>query len=131
MADSVRADKWLWATRFFKTRSAAATACEGGKIKRLGHPVKPATALHVGDRLEVPFYEGPGTRSIAILGLLEQRVGAPQAQACYEETTSTEILEANRLHLQEKRERLLREGDQGRPTKRNRREIDRHFGFFE
>jgi len=131
MPDSVRADKWLWAVRFFKTRSAATTACEGGKIKRLGHPVKPATALHVGDLLEVPFFEGPGTRSITIVGLLDQRVGAHQAQACFQETTLLEVLEANRLHLQEKRERLLRDGDQGRPTKRNRREIDHHFGFFE
>jgi ribosome-associated heat shock protein Hsp15 len=131
MPDSVRADKWLWATRFFKTRTAAAATCEGGKIKRLGHPLKPASALHLGDRLEIPFPEGPGIRSITLTGLLDQRAAAPQAQACYVETTTPEILTANLLHLQEKRTRLLQEGDQGRPTKRNRREIDRHFGFFE
>jgi len=131
MSALVRADKWLWATRFFKTRTLAADACEAGRIKRGGHPVKPATSLHPGDLLEVPFYEGPGTRLIRVSSVIDKRVGAPQAQACYVDLTTPEVLEANRVAMQEKRDREHREGDQGRPTKRDRREIERFRGFFE
>lgn len=130
MSANVRADKWLWATRFFKTRSAAGESCESGRVKRAGHLVKPATSLHVGDVLELPFYEGPGTRTIRILGLIDQRVGAPQAQACYTELTAPETIEANRVAVQEKRERRA-EGELGRPTKRDRREMDRFKDLFE
>lgn len=130
MAGSVRADKWLWATRFFKTRGAAAAACESGRVKRAGHLVKPATGLHEGDLLEIPFFEGPGTRSIKVAGLIDQRVGAPQAQVCYLELTSAEEIGANCLAVEEKRERRA-QGEVGRPTKRDRRQIDRLRGFFE
>lgn len=129
MGETVRADKWLWATRFFKTRGLAAESCEGGRVKRAGHPLRPASSLHPGDRLDVPFHDGPGTRTIRVIALIERRVGAPQAQACYEELTPPEVLEANRAFLSEKKDR--REGDQGRPTKRERRELDRIRGFSE
>ncbi|MFD0893551.1 RNA-binding S4 domain-containing protein [Luteolibacter ambystomatis] len=131
MSENVRADKWLWATRFFKTRSAAAKACEGGKIKRAGHPVKPATPLHPGDVLEVPFHDGPGIRTITVTGLIDQRVGAPQAQACYMESTPPEVIAANKEFLKEKHERRLEGGMLGRPTKKDRRDIQKFRGFFE
>jgi ribosome-associated heat shock protein Hsp15 len=121
----------LWATRFFKTRAAAGDACEGGRIKRLGHPLKPASAIHVGDTLEVPFHDGPGTRTVRVVGLPARRGGAPEAQACYLDLTAPEVVEANRVALREKRERMQRDGDQGRPTKRDRREIERFRGFFD
>lgn len=126
MSDSLRADKWLWATRFFKTRSLAVKACAAGKVKRSGLPVKAATELRPGDLLEIPFPEGPGHRSIRVIGCIEKRLGAPEARACYEETTPPEMLEALKAWHQARRD-----AGPGRPTKRDRREQDRIRGFWE
>lgn len=126
MSDSIRADKWLWATRFFKTRGLAAELCEGGKITRNGHVVKPASPLQPGDLLEIPFVEGPGLRTIRVVAVLEKRVGAPEAQACYEDLTPPAIYTALKEWWEAKRE-----AGKGRPTKRNRREIDKIHGFWD
>lgn len=126
MLDSLRADKWLWATRFFKTRGLAVKACAAGKVKRAGHPIKAATELRPGDRLEIPFPEGPGHRVIQVVTCVEKRLGAPDARACYEETTPPETLDALKAWHQARRE-----VGPGRPTKRNRRELDRVRGFWE
>lgn len=115
----------MWATRFFKTRSLAAKTCELEKVTRAGHVVKPATGLRVGDLIEIPFPDGPGNRSIRVKGLIELRVGAPLAQACYEELTDPAIIEMNRQILQERRDAG------GRPTKKERRQIGRIRGFWE
>ena len=123
--ESARADKWLWATRFFKTRSLAAKTCSFGKIGRGGHPVKAASALHIGDVLEIPFPEGPGFRTIRVTGLITLRVRAPQAQACYEDLTEPAVYEALKLALKEKKDAG------GRPTKRDRREIGKIRGFWD
>lgn len=123
--ESARADKWLWATRFFKTRSQAAKSCELGKVKRAGFLVKPATGLRPEDVIEVPFHDGPGERTIRVKGLIEQRVGAPLAQACYEDLTTPEIYEMNQRALQERRDAG------GRPTKKERRQIGKIRGFWE
>lgn len=126
MLEFLRADKWLWATRFFKTRALAVKACASGKVKRAGHPIKAATELRPGDRLEIPFPEGPGYREIHVLACIEKRLGAPEARACYDETTPPETLEALKAwHM------ARREDGPGRPTKRNRRELDRIRGFWE
>ena len=85
MPESARTDKWLWAARFFKTRGQAGEMCAAGKVKRLGHCLKAASPLRPGDTLEIPFPEGPGTRTVTVTGLIEKRVGAPEARACYEE----------------------------------------------
>jgi ribosome-associated heat shock protein Hsp15 len=126
MSESVRADKWLWATRFFKTRGLAADACMTGKVKRKGHPMKPASPIQRGDLLEVPFVEGPGVRRISVIDVIEKRVGAPEAQACYQDLTKPEIYEALRLWQLAKQE-----ASKGRPTKRDRREIDKIHGFWD
>lgn len=126
MSESVRADKWLWATRFFKTRGLAAKACTDGKAKRNGHPLKPASPVHVGDMLEIPFPEGPGARSISVKAVISLRVGAPEAQACYEDLTSAKVFEDLKHWLAAKRESA-----KGRPTKRERREIDKIHGFLD
>lgn len=126
MTDSVRADKWLWATRFFKTRGLAADACATGKVKRGGHSLKASTSIHPGDLLEIPFPEGPGVRSISVKAVISLRVGAPQAQACYEELTTEEVFENLKQWLTAKREAA-----KGRPTKRDRREIDKIHGFWD
>ena len=126
MTDSVRADKWLWATRFFKTRSLAADACATGKVKRGGHPLKAATSIHPGDLLEIPFPEGPGVRSISVKAVISLRVAAPLAQACYDELTTEEVFENLKQWLTAKHEAA-----KGRPTKRDRREIDKIHGFWD
>ena len=126
MSDSIRADKWLWATRFFKTRALAADACACGKVRRRGLAVKAAAGIHVGDLLEVPFAEGPGFREISVKAVIGTRVGAPEAQACYEDLTRPEVHEKLRLWLAAKRE-----ASKGRPTKRDRREIDKIHGFWD
>ncbi len=125
MLDSVRTDKWLWATRFFKTRSLAAKAATGGRITRDGHTLKPATALQPGDVIEVPFAEGPGVRVIAIRTLIESRVSAPLAQACYEDRTDAAVYQAVREWIAQRRDAG------GRPSKRDRRQIGRIRGFFD
>jgi ribosome-associated heat shock protein Hsp15 len=126
MSDGARCDKWLWAVRFFKTRGLAAEMCAAGKVKRLGHLLKAASALHAGDVLEVPFPEGPGTRVVKVVALIEKRVGAPEARACYEEDTAEEVFEAQRAWHQARSE-----GARGRPTKKDRRQMNRIRGFFE
>lgn len=124
--DSVRIDKWLWATRLFKTRGLAGDACVSGSVKRSGHSLKPSTSVRPGDLLEVPFQEGPGVRIILVKAVIHLRVGAPQALTCYDERTTEETRENLRLWLAAKRAASI-----GRPTKRNRREIDRIHGFWD
>jgi ribosome-associated heat shock protein Hsp15 len=126
MSDGARCDKWLWAVRFFKTRGLAAEMCAVGKVKRLGHLLKAASTLHPGDVLEIPFPEGPGTRVVRVVSLIEKRVGAPEAKACYEESTAEEVFEAQRNWHQARSE-----GMRGRPTKKDRRQMNRIRGFFE
>ncbi len=126
MTDSVRADKWLWATRFFKTRGLAADACATGKVKRGAHPLKASSMIHPGDLLEIPFPEGPGVRTIFVKAVISLRVGAPEAQSCYEERTPEAVF----VHLKEW-QTAKREAAKGRPTKRDRREIDKIHGFWD
>ncbi|MBC8127333.1 MAG: RNA-binding S4 domain-containing protein [Gloeobacteraceae cyanobacterium ES-bin-144] len=126
MPESARTDKWLWAVRLCKTRGLAAEMCAAGKVKRTGHSLKAATTLHPGDVLVLPFPEGPGVRSIRVLSILQLRVGAPQARACYEDLTLPEIYETQRLwHA------ARNEGMKGRPTKKDRRDIDKIHGFWD
>ena len=127
--DSVRVDKWLWAVRLFKTRGLAAKACEGGRVKRGGQSLKPAAQVKVGEVIDLPFPTGPGTRTVKVLELIEKRVGAPRAAECCEELTSQETIDERIEQLRERKHR--REGDQGRPTKRDRRNLKKPGGFFQ
>ncbi len=126
MSNSVRADLWLWATRFFKTRGVAADICATGKLKRNGHPLKPSSPVQPGDLLEIPFMEGPGVRTVSVKVVITKRVGAPEAQACYQDLTKPEVYEALGLWQIAKQEAA-----KGRPTKRDRREIDKIHGFWD
>ena len=119
MSDSIRADKWLWATRFFKTRALAAEILGDGKVKRSGHVLKRSSSIQPGDVLEIPFVEGPGVRKILVKDVIAKRVGAPEAQACYEDRTKPEVFEALRDWQLAKQEAA-----KGRPTKKDRRAID-------
>ncbi len=119
MSESIRADKWLWATRFFKTRALAGEICGTGKVRRNGHVLKRASPVQAGDVLEIPFMEGPGVREIFVTGVIERRVGAAEAQACYEDRTKPDVYEAlKNWHI------AKQEAAKGRPTKKDRRAID-------
>jgi len=126
MPDTARTDKWLWAARFFKTRGIAAEICAAGKVKRLGLALKAASALHPGDLIEIPFPAGPGVRTVRIVALAEKRLGAPEARALFQESTAPEVFEAQKNWHQARAE-----GQRGRPSKKDRREIGRIRGFFE
>ena len=82
--DSVRLDIWLWAARFFKTRSLAKAAVEGGKVDVGGAAVKPARALRTGERVRIT--RGEERMEVVVYGLSDVRGGAPEAQALYRET---------------------------------------------
>jgi ribosome-associated heat shock protein Hsp15 len=127
--ESVRVDKWLWAVRLFKTRGIAAKACEGGRVKRAGKALKPAAQLRAGDVLDLPFPTGPGTRTVRVAELIEKRVGAPRAAECCEDLTSQQTIDERIELLRDRKHR--REGDQGRPTKRDRRNLGKPGGFFQ
>lgn len=127
--DTVRVDKWMWAVRLFKTRGLAAKACESGRVKSGERVLKASSELRGGEILEMPYPEGPGTRVVRVLSLIDKRVGAPEARAACEDITPAGVVEARRAWQEERKHRL--EGDQGRPTKKNRREIERRRGFFE
>jgi ribosome-associated heat shock protein Hsp15 len=121
-AEPVRIDKWLWAARFFKTRSAAQQAIEGGKVKLNGERTKPAKDLRPGDRLVIQIrgFEW----DVEVLQLSAQRGPAPVARTLYVETEESQ---AKRALEVEKRRRFNEPAStiQGRPTKRDRRVLDR------
>ena len=122
--DRMRLDKWLWAARFFKTRALAAEAADLDRVDVNGQPAKPARELHVGDTL-VLRQDGGVKRTLLLRALTTQRGPAPVAQALYEETAESL---AERQRAAEAR-RLAPEPaqtiEQGRPTKRDRRELER------
>jgi ribosome-associated heat shock protein Hsp15 len=123
--DHVRLDKWLWAARFFKTRTLAARTCEIGRIEANGQPVKASRDVRIGDSLQIKN-EG-GTFQIEVLGLSEMRGPAAVAQTLYRETE--ESREA-RMKLVEERKLMPRIEalHEGKPSKRDRRQIDRLRG---
>jgi ribosome-associated heat shock protein Hsp15 len=122
---TMRIDKWLWAARFFKTRSLASRACELGRIESNGQNVKPSRDVRVGDMLQVK--NDSGEFQIEILALSEVRGPAPVAQALYRETEASRAL---RLKLAEERKAMPRfeTATEGKPSKRDRREIARLRG---
>lgn len=121
----MRIDKWLWAARFFKTRSMGARACELGRIDYNGQTAKPAREVRVGDMLRVKT-EG-GEFHVEVLGLSEIRGPAAVAQALYRETEESK--EA-RARVAEDRRSMPRfdSAREGRPSKKDRRTINRFRG---
>ena len=118
----MRLDKWLWAARFFKTRSLAARACELGRIESNGQVAKPAREVRPGDRLHIKN-EG-GAFELDVLLLNEMRGPAPVAQTLYRETDASREL---RLKRAEERKTMppVEAARPGRPSKRERRQLDR------
>jgi ribosome-associated heat shock protein Hsp15 len=119
--NSVRIDKFLWAARFFKTRSLATDAVDGGKVKLNGERVKPAKGVKPGDRIVLPM--GWDEADIVVLALSDKRGSATLAQTLYRETPESIARRAERAEMR----RLTREPAQdikARPTKRDRRQLD-------
>ena len=119
--DKLRIDKWLWAARFYKTRSLATEEIDKGRVRINDLEVKPAKEVKAGDR--VALRQGPVTRTLVVRGISDKRGGAPQAQLLYEETEASvklreQLAEQQRLEPANSQEH-------GRPTKRDRRSIDK------
>lgn len=119
---SVRLDAWLWSVRLYKTRSAATTACRAGHVRVNGATAKPAAALTVGADLRVR--QQGFDRVLTVTGLVSKRVGAPMAQQCYDDRTPERPREIVP-------QVPMRDRGAGRPTKKDRREMDRLRQVFD
>ena len=119
---NLRIDKWLWAARFFKTRTLASDAVDTGKVKVGGERVKPARGLRIGDELFID--NGADTWEVAVLGLSDKRGAASVARLLYAETPASI---ARREQAQEERKLFREPGStiKGRPTKRDRRQLSK------
>ncbi len=117
----MRVDAWIWSVRLAKTRSAGAAACKGGHVRVNGERVKPAYGLHVGDEVRVR-QAGGRERIVVVKRLIRKRVGAPVAVECYVDNSPPPP----------PREAVapagIRDRGTGRPTKRDRREMERLRG---
>lgn len=114
--DTTRVDRWVWAIRLYKTRAEATDACRGGHVRVNGTTAKPATTVRVGDRVEVRVH---GTdRVVEVAEVIDKRVGAAIAAACFVDHTPP-VPELDRIRV------APRERGAGRPTKRDRRDLDR------
>ena len=113
--ESVRIDRWLWSVRVFKTRSQAATACRNGRVRMLGVPVKASKLLRVGDQLEVK--KGKSLIRVTASALIEKRIGPKQVSRFKEEY----ILEEEQVVRTAK---VVKSSAQGRPTKKQRRDME-------
>ena len=120
--DKLRVDKWLWAARFYKTRSLATEEVGKGRVEVNGAEVKPARELKAGDT--VTLRQGPVTRTVIVKGVSNMRGPAPVAQQLYEETA--ESLKARQQAAEQRRlsPEPAHSIEHGRPTKRGRRELD-------
>lgn len=114
----VRLDKWLWAARFFKTRSLAVAAIDSGKVHINGERAKPAKEVRLGMQVTV---RSPPKRTVVMRGLSDVRRGAPEAALLYEETP--ESVAQREQAAEQRRLAPQRESGEGRPTKRDRRQI--------
>lgn len=127
MSDKARIDQWLWATRIYKTRSQAAEACRGGKVQIDGEPVKPAHAVKPGER--VAAQKDGVLRELVVVAPLVKRVGAERVKEFLEDRTPPERLEQARVSFAQRA--LRREPGAGRPTKKERRDMERLFEMDE
>lgn len=118
----VRVDKWLWAARFFKTRSLAADAVDGGKVQVNGDRAKAAKQVRPGD--EVRLRIGPYEHTLEVTGTAERRGTAAEAARLYAETEASRAAR-EKLHWQLHAAAPAMEPEKGRPTKRDRRELER------
>ena len=123
MAEDVRVDKWLWAVRIYKTRSQATEACRKGHVSIGNLPVKPSRAVHIGEVVKVR--KSAVVRSFRILALAEKRMSAKLTAGYLEDVTPPEELEIQ--EMQKNMRWITRDRGTGRPTKKDRRELDDFF----
>jgi len=123
--ESVRLDKWLWAARFFKTRSLAAKAIQGGKIQVNGRRPKRSSGIAPGDRVRVR--KGQQEYRVIVKGLSERRGPASEAEKLYEETAES-VRARERLKLLKQAAPTFEFKDKGRPSKKERRQLRRLKG---
>ncbi|MFT4614440.1 MAG: ribosome-associated heat shock protein Hsp15 [Bacteroidia bacterium] len=126
--DKLRLDKWLWAARFFKTRSLAKAAIEGGKVQLDGQRVKVSKEIVAGDLLRIR--QGWDEKVIRIVSLSNQRRGAPEAQSLYEETQESVERRESEAQARKAAGGMIGRPAQ-RPTKKQRRQIHRFRDFPE
>jgi len=126
--EKVRLDKWLWAARFFRTRSLAKAAIEGGKVHLAGQRVKVSKEIVVGDLLQIR--QGWDEKVVRVLQLSDQRGGAPAAQLLYEETADS-IARREAQALARKAAGGMLDRPAHRPTKQQRRQLHRFKDFHE
>lgn len=119
----VRVDKWLWAARFYKTRSLAADAIGGGKVEVNGERVKQAKLVQLGDEIRLRL--GPFEHVVVVRGVSERRGPATVAATLYEETPASIAARAKHAEQLRMAPAAFVYEDKGRPTKRDRREIER------
>ena len=127
MENGVRIDKWLWAVRIYKTRSLATEECRKGHVSIGNIPVKPSRMVHVGEILKVR--KSPITRTFRVLQLAEKRMSASLTMAHFEDITLPEELEL--LDMQKNMRWITRDPGTGRPTKKERRDLDDFFDWHE
>ncbi|MBR3450579.1 MAG: RNA-binding S4 domain-containing protein [Bacteroidales bacterium] len=124
--DAVRIDKFLWAIRVYKTRTDATEACKGSKVTLNGSDVKPSREVKAGDRIGVR--KGPVSYTFKVLAPLEKRVGAKDVAAYAENLTPQS--ELDKLHAPVETFFIRRDRGAGRPTKKDRREMDSLYDSF-
>jgi ribosome-associated heat shock protein Hsp15 len=122
VSETVRVDKWLWAARFFKSRSLAAEAIAGGKVAVSGERVKPARDIKAGDEVQVRL--GPYQHVVKVIRVSDRRGPAAQAALLYEETAESRAAR-EKLGWQLKHAAPVIVPGEGRPTKRDRRTLQR------
>ena len=121
--ERLRIDKWLWAARFYKTRSLATEELVKGRIQANGQDAKPSREIKVGDTLVIR--QGPVTRTLAVLGLSQQRGPAPVAQQLYAETPDSLCEREQAAEQRRLGSEPAHSIEHGRPTKRDRRKIEK------
>ncbi|WP_308431489.1 RNA-binding S4 domain-containing protein [Chitinilyticum piscinae] len=123
LVDKVRIDKWLWAARFFKTRSLATDAVEGGRVHLNGERVKPARSVKAGDLVRVQVEHGEFT--LTVLALAERRGPAEFARTLYTESEDSRLRREQLAFERSLAPQLDHAQIRGRPTKKHRRQLDR------
>ena len=118
----VRVDRWLWATRIFKTRTLATEACQRNQVKLGGKPIKPSRNIKPGDILSIKL--GPLLKEIKVVRLTEKRVSASLAKMLLSDLTSDEAYQEAREKKGQLKPKFLLQRGMGRPTKKQRRQLD-------
>jgi len=119
--EAVRIDKWLWSVRIFKTRTKATDACKSNNVRIEDIPVKPSREIRVGDAITIRF--GPIIRKVKVIDLLDKRIAAAKVPLFMEDMTPEE--EYIKLKMVKSKKFEFRGRGLGRPTKKQRRDIDK------